>query len=310
MKNFSSLFKTLLVVIIMMTPMVFQAKNHDVKNMAKRIDKVYITASPDILENKGNTVTVTIEADFPARYFHKKAVMNITPVLIYEDGETELPSMNFIGEKVDGEGVVVSKKHGGSYSYTITIPYEDKMYNSLLIVEPIVYKFKEVVHPNNHSIKENAEFAMANAFLVAEGVINTAHKIDKNALHTAYAEPSMEDKTTTDNGDIFFMVNSDNINWSVPLNKTTQNKSAINELTSHILKGWKIQDIEITGWASPEGAIVYNTTLAQKRAKTTEDFLKKRLASLSAQDKSKLSDFSIPSFIIFKSLSLSKDPAN
>ncbi len=289
MKKLNSLFKTLLVVIIMMTPMVFQAKNHDVKNMAKRIDKVYITASPDILENKGNMVTVTIEADFPARYFHKKAVMNITPVLIYEDGETELPPMNFIGEKVDGEGVVVSKKHGGSYSYTITIPYEDKMYNSLLIVEPIVYKFKEVVHPNNHSIKENAEFAMANAFLVAEGVINTAHKIDKNALHTAYAEPSMEDKTTTDNGDIFFMVNSDNINWSVPLNKTTQNKSAINELTSHILKGWKIQDIEITGWASPEGAIVYNTTLAQKRAKTTEDFLKKRLASLSAQDKSKLS---------------------
>ena len=44
MKKLNSLFKTLLVVIIMMTPMVFQAKNHDVKNMAKRIDKVYITA--------------------------------------------------------------------------------------------------------------------------------------------------------------------------------------------------------------------------------------------------------------------------
>ena len=67
MKNFNSLFKTLLVVIIMMTPMVFQAKNHDVKNMAKHINKVYISASPDILENKGNTVTVTIEAEFPPR---------------------------------------------------------------------------------------------------------------------------------------------------------------------------------------------------------------------------------------------------
>lgn len=289
MKNFNSLFKTLLVVIIMMTPMVFQAKNRDVKSMAKHIDKVYITASPEILENIGNMVTVTIEADFPPRYFHKKAVMNITPVLVYEEGETELPSMNFIGEKVDGDGVVVSKRYGGVYSYTITIPYEEEMYNSLLIVEPLVYKFKEVVHPNQQSIRDKAEFAAASAFLVAEGVVNTANKIDRSALRTAYTEPDMQQKTVTDNGDIFFMVNSDNINWSVPLNKDLQNKVAVNELTSHILKGWNIKDIEIIGWASPEGTIKYNTVLSQGRAKTTEDFLKKRLASLASQNQSHVS---------------------
>ena len=144
MKNLNSLFKTLLVVIIMMTPMVFHAKNHDVKKMAKRIDKVYISATPDILENKGNVITVTISAEFPPRYFHKKAVMNITPVLVYENGETELPSMNFIGEKVSGDGVVVDKREGGYYSYTVSIPYNNEMYNSLLIVEPLVYKFKEI----------------------------------------------------------------------------------------------------------------------------------------------------------------------
>ena len=289
MKKLNSLFRTLLVVIIMMTPMVFQAKNHDVKNMAKHIDKVYISASPEILENKGNTVTVTIEADFPPRYFHKKAVMNITPVLVYEEGETELPPMNFIGEKVNGDGVVVSKKYGGAYSYTITIPYIDEMYNSLLIIEPLVYKFKEVIYHDQQDIKEKAEFATADAFLVAEGVINTAQRIDKSILHTAYAEPSMNQNTITDDGDIFFMVNSDNINWSVPLNKNTQNKSAINDLTAHILKGWKIKDIEITGWASPEGAITFNNKLAQNRATTTENFLKKRLASLVSQNKSNVS---------------------
>jgi tetratricopeptide (TPR) repeat protein/outer membrane protein OmpA-like peptidoglycan-associated protein len=273
----------------MMTPMVFQAKNHDVKNMAKHINKVYISASPDILENKGNTVTVTIEAEFPPRYFHKKAVMNITPILIYEEGETELPSMNFIGENVSGDGVVVSKRYGGTYSYTVTIPYEDEMYNSLLIVEPLVYKFKEVVHPNHQSIRDKGEFVAANSFLVAEGVINTAQKVDKSLLHTAYAEPSMSQKTITDDGDIFFMVNSDNINWSVPLNKSTQNKSAVKDLTAHILKGWKIQNIEIVGWASPEGSIKYNTKLSQNRAKATEDFLKKRLASLSSQKETNVS---------------------
>ena len=61
MKNFNSLFKTLAVVILMMTPLVFHAKSHDVKGMAKKIDKVYISATPEILENKGGTVTVSTE---------------------------------------------------------------------------------------------------------------------------------------------------------------------------------------------------------------------------------------------------------
>ena len=283
MKNFNSLFKTLAVVILMMTPLVFHAKSHDVKGMAKKIDKVYISATPEILENKGGTVTVSIEVEFPPRYFAKKAVMNITPVLVYEDGETELPSMNFIGQKVEGDGIVVNKRSGGAYSYTVTVPYEEEMYNSLLIVEPVVYKFKEVVHPNNMSIKENETFAQCSAFLVAQGVINTADNIDKNSLKTAMVKPSKEEIIITDNGDIFFMVNSDKINMNLPLNKLTQNKLALDKLTSHILKGWNIQNIEITAWASPEGSVKYNNSLSDKRAKMTETFLKNKLANLTKQ---------------------------
>jgi tetratricopeptide (TPR) repeat protein len=289
MKKINSLLKTIMVVILIMTPMIFHAKNHDVKSMAKHIDKVYITASPEILENKGNMVTVTINAEFPPKYFNKKTVMNITPILIYEEGETILPSMNFIGEKVSGDGIVVSKRHGGAFSYTFTIPYDDKMYNSLLIVEPIVYKFKEEIHHHQQAIKDNEAYALCDAFLIAEGIVNTAQHIDKSALKTAYAVPEMEQKIVTDNGDIFFMVNSDAINWAVPLNKNMQNKAAIHELTSHIMKGWNINNIEIVGWASPEGPLSYNKNLSNKRAKMTEEFLKKRLESLSAQKNSHVS---------------------
>lgn len=289
MKKINSLFKTIMVVILIMTPMIFHAKNHDVKSMAKHIDKVYITASPEILENKGNMVTVTINAEFPPKYFNKKTVMNITPILIYEEGETVLPSMNFIGEKVSGDGIVVSKRHGGAFSYTFTIPYDDKMYNSLLIVEPIVYKFKEEIHHHQQAIKDNEAYALCNAFLIAEGIVNTVQHIDKSALKTAYAVPDMEQKIVTDNGDIFFMVNSDAINWGVPLNKNMQNKTAIHDLTSHIMKGWNINNIEIVGWASPEGPLSYNKNLSNKRAKMTEEFLKKRLESLSAQKNSHVS---------------------
>lgn len=283
MKKINSLFKTIAVVILMMTPLVFQAKNYDVKGMAKHIDKVYLSATPEILENKGNTVTVTINAEFPPRYFNKKAVMNIKPVLVYEDGETELPSMNFIGQKVEGDGVVVNKRHGGAYSYTVTIPYEEEMYNSLLVIEPMVYQFKTTIHPNHKSIKENEKFAQCSAFLVAQGVINTANNIDKSCLKTAMVKPSEQEIVVTDNGDIFFLVNSGNINMNAPLNKLTQNKAALDKLTSHILKGWNIQNIEITGWASPEGSKKYNDNLSDKRAKMTEAFIKNKLANITKQ---------------------------
>ena len=289
MKKINSLLKTIMVVIMIMTPMIFHAKSHDVKSMAKHIDKVYIGASPDILENRGNMVTVTMEFEFPPRYFNKKAVMNITPVLIYEEGETELPSFNFIGEKVSGEGIVVDKRQGGSFSYTATTPYNDDMYNSLLIVEPIVYKFKEEVHHHQQVIKDKEDYALCNAFLIAEGVINTAQNIDKSALKTAYAKADMGQNIVTDNGDIYFFVNSDAINWAVPLNKDVENKSAVYDLTSHIMKGWDIDNIEIIGWASPEGALSYNKSLSNKRAKMTEEFLKKRLANLSEQKNSHVS---------------------
>lgn len=284
MKKINSLFKTFIVVILMMTPMVFQAKNHDVKGMAKHIDKVYIGATPEILENKGNMVTVTIEAEFPPKYFHKKAVMNISPVLVYENGETELPSMNFIGEKVEGEGVVVSRKYGGAFTYTVSIPYQEDMYNSVLIVEPLVYVCKTVVHPNRESIIEHERFAACNTFLVAEGVINTANNIDKSSLKTAYAKPEMKENIATDKGDIFFMVNSDKVNWSIPLNMLVENKSAIFDLTSHITKGWNIKDIEIHGWASPEGPAAYNKELSDKRAMMTKEFLMKRLSTMAAKN--------------------------
>lgn len=68
--------------------------------------------------------------------------MNVTPVLVYDAGQTDLPAMNFIGEKVEGQGVVISHDNGGTYSYTTTIKYNDKMANSVLMVEPIIYTYK------------------------------------------------------------------------------------------------------------------------------------------------------------------------
>ena len=100
----------------------------------------------------------------------------------------------------------------------------------------------------------------------SEGVINTAQRIDKSALKTAYATPeTKQEHIVTDAGDIFFRVNSDAINWSVPLNKDMKNKTAVNALMAHIMQGWNIDDIEVVGciWLVVNLTISHNLNLIQ-----------------------------------------------
>ena len=38
----------------------------------------------------GGEVDVTVDVNYPAKYFNKKAVVTLTPILRYEGGEKEL----------------------------------------------------------------------------------------------------------------------------------------------------------------------------------------------------------------------------
>lgn len=298
MKKIDSILRCFIVAVLTIMPLVFHAEpntsmkmevHRNVKDMAKHVDKVQFSATPQILEEVGNKIVVTIEVMFPPKYFDKKTVMNVTPVLVYDAGQTDLPAMNFIGEKVEGQGVVISHDNGGTYSYTTTIKYNDKMANSVLMVEPIIYTYKNKVHPDRASIKTKEDFALCDAMLLAEGVITTAKNVDKSLMRVAYVKPSDERVVNHEISDIYFNVNSDNINWNVPLNQVAQNKEALQNMTAHIADGWEIQNITITGWASPEGPVQYNVTLSDNRADMVDTFVKKRLAALAGQKGTKVS---------------------
>ncbi|MBG0782276.1 MAG: hypothetical protein H0S84_08410, partial [Bacteroidales bacterium] len=66
----------------------FKFGGSNVKGMVKDFGKVELQVIPEILEEQGDSVMVTIKGNFPPKYFNKKAVMNFTPVLTYEGGAT------------------------------------------------------------------------------------------------------------------------------------------------------------------------------------------------------------------------------
>ena len=53
----------------------------------KGLSSEYFTVTPQILEVIGGEVPVTIDGKFPEKFFAKKAVLTVTPVLKWDGGE-------------------------------------------------------------------------------------------------------------------------------------------------------------------------------------------------------------------------------
>jgi hypothetical protein len=51
-----------------------------------------------VLETHGGEVDVTIRGTYPENYFNKKAIVEVTPVIVYDGGETALKSIMLQGK--------------------------------------------------------------------------------------------------------------------------------------------------------------------------------------------------------------------
>ncbi|MCQ2067342.1 MAG: hypothetical protein MJY65_06815, partial [Bacteroidaceae bacterium] len=49
----------------------------------------YFSVTPQILEEVGGQVPVSVDCYFPAKFFNKKAVVTVTPVLKWNGGEVK-----------------------------------------------------------------------------------------------------------------------------------------------------------------------------------------------------------------------------
>ena len=83
----------------------------------------YFTVTPQVLEAIGGKVPATINGKFPEKYFNKKAVVEVTPVLVWEGGEATSQPAVFQGEKVEGNDQTISYKMGGSYTMKASFDY-------------------------------------------------------------------------------------------------------------------------------------------------------------------------------------------
>ncbi len=250
-----------------------------VNSMAKKVlEKTTQNTKPDPLVEVGDSVQFTVSGTFPPKYFNKNAVMMIQPVVKYEGGEKVLDPVKLKGEKVTGEGELVSYQNGGSFSHTYKIPYEKGMNVAQVITQSVVYPYsgKEYASVKDAIAGEKKAKTIADR-TVAAGTIITAKALSHD--ENFYFAPDHYEKETivTSKSGLYFKVNQAKLNWRLPLNKNKANYGALKGNLSDLNKGWKVKSIDIKGWASPEGEETFNQGLSEHRAQTMEKYVKAKI---------------------------------
>ena len=234
-------------------------------NKLKPLAEEYIKAEPQPLEAIGGKVPVTINATFPAKWFNKKAVVTVTPVLRYEGGEAWGTAYTYQGEKVQGNNQVIPYKEVANVTMKSAFTYKPEMKKSeLYLTFDAKVKNKTVKLPD---VK------------IGEGVIATSALADAATANAAVAADKFQRiiKEAHD-ASIMFLIQQANLR-SQELNKTEIAdwkdlvKNADEAPNQNVA-------IEIQAYASPDGGVELNTGLAERREQNTDKYLAKELKKM------------------------------
>src|SRR5574344_3031397 len=224
----------------------------------KPLASEYIKAEPQPLEAIGGKVPVTINATFPAKWFNKKAVVTVTPVLRYDGGEAWGTAYTYQGEKVKGNNQVIPLNEGANVVMKSSFTYKPEMQKSDLYLT-----FDAKIGNKTVKLPE---------IKIGEGVIATSELANAATANAALAADKFQRIIKeAHNANIMFLIQ--------------QAELRSKELTKDELKDWKntVKDaevapnqnvaVEVQAYASPDGGVKLNTGLTEKREKNTSKYL-------------------------------------
>ncbi|WP_072531217.1 tetratricopeptide repeat protein [Bacteroides ilei] len=224
----------------------------------------YFTTNPEVLEAIGGKVPVTITGKFPEKYFKKNAIVEVTPVLRWEGGEAKGQPATFQGEKVQGNDQTISYKTGGTYTMKASFDYVPEMAKSELYLD---FKIK----------KGKKEYTIPSV-KIADGVIATSELPTVASANAAEAQDAYQRIIKqAQQANIMFLIQQANLRAS---ELKSDSLAAFNKKVVEVAgdtKNFKLNNIEISAYASPDGGVKLNTGLAEKRQNNTESYLNKQL---------------------------------
>ena len=261
--------------------------------MAKNQDEVKITCTPEVLALNNGKVEADITVTFPQYYFNKKAVIKVTPVMVFGGGMVEGATKYFQGDKVKENYTVVSAT-GGQYTQHVEFPYEARMANSelRLLVEVKCPKGKcktfTLINANTGAMPTKSEAATlaaggkdaeaikaAFALPVAKGV-NTLQSDLSYADAMANTANNYKNVTTVvTKADILYAINSSRV--AKKAGETEDLKAFKENVVAQQSNDRATQKLYVHGYASPDGPENFNDKLSNARSKSGHKVAEKLL---------------------------------
>ena len=224
----------------------------------------YFSTDPGVLEAVGGKVPVTITGKFPEKYFKKNATVEVTPVLRWDGGEAKGQPAKFQGEKVQGNDQTVSYKAGGTYTMKASFDYVPEMAKSELYLD---FKIK----------KGKKEYTIPSV-KIADGVIATSELPTVKSANAAYAADKYQRIIAhAKEAQIMFLIQQANLRASELKSEGLKDFHKQVVTVAGDTKNYKLNNIEISAYAPPDGGVKLNTTLAENRQDNTEKYMNQQL---------------------------------
>ncbi|MAX68104.1 MAG: hypothetical protein CMP60_00170 [Flavobacteriales bacterium] len=246
------------------------------EKMASDYNKVVYEQTPTIPEVHGGQLSVDLKGTFPEKYFAKKAIVEITPVIIDENGvESKLKSITLQGEQATGGDATIFFESGGEFTYSDKIRYTDEMLNSTLELRALA-----TLEDDNKVL---------GPVTIASGVITTSMRVQNDEIVAVADHGYKEVETVSETATIYFLVNKSNIRT------TEKSDDDVKKLQDFIKQGYKTESFVVKSSASPEGTEKINSELSDDRQNSTLTYAKYLLKKLQADGSAEDDNYNLSS---------------
>ncbi len=230
---------------------------------------VRYNVTPEVLEAHAGEVEVTIRGTYPARYFHRRAIVEVTPVITHTGGETPLKSITLQGENVRDNHQVINFD-GGSFTYTDKVPFTDDMRISDLVVRV------------NAQLRNNE--VTFDPLKIADGVIATSTLVVNDPKPVKVGDNFKRIVPETKESAIFYVINRADVRQS---ELRSERMKEFREYLERAVEDERIEmkSVGINAYASPDGPIDFNENLSRQRMETSDRVLTSELRRVDVEKK-------------------------
>ncbi|MCR4659148.1 MAG: tetratricopeptide repeat protein [Bacteroidales bacterium] len=236
--------------------------------MKSNAGKVRYQANPDPVQTMDDKVVVNFTGAIPEKYFDKGVAVFMQPVFTWEGGNIPLEPITLKGEKVSGDGTIVSYANGGRFTYSDMFDFKPGMETGRVTLTPVGYKSSKTNEDARFAddiLRDNkgVEFPPV---LISDGVNNTASLVDIKGNISISPVNYNKTQGIVETADIYFLNGTSDLDWDFEMNRRFDSRNQLQNLKRVMLEQGLPKQISITGWASPEGEETHNVGVSKNRA--------------------------------------------